>query len=66
MISMGNLSCKTCGHEGDKENPLAIQGDRIIPYCHSCMKSAENAAAETIANSEWFIKWNEEKEEKEE
>lgn len=55
------MNCLTCGHEGDEKNPLAIQGSYTIPYCHSCLKLAENAAAEAIANSEWFIKWNKEK-----
>lgn len=50
--------CKTCGHEGDKENPLAIQGDQIVPYCHTCLKQAEKDAAETIRNSDWYIEWH--------
>ncbi len=36
--------CKSCGHEGSKENPLAVQGDRIVPSCHVCLKLAEMAA----------------------
>jgi hypothetical protein len=32
--------CKTCGTEGDKQNPLCKQGLYIVPYCHDCMNKA--------------------------
>jgi len=56
------MYCLTCNHEGDQKNPLAIQGSLTIPYCHNCLMLAEKAAAESIKNSEWFIKWNKEEE----
>jgi len=50
--------CKSCGHEGSKENPLAVQGDRIIPYCHVCLKLAEMAAAQAIKKTELYKRLN--------
>ena len=43
------MECKTCGHKGDKQNPLCKQGPYILPYCHECMNKACKKAAEDPA-----------------
>jgi len=43
------IECKTCGHKGDKQNPLCKQGPYILPYCHECMNKACKKAAEDPA-----------------
>ena len=40
------MECKTCGHKGDKQNPLCKQGPYILPYCHDCMNKACKKAAD--------------------
>ena len=40
------IECKTCGHKGDKQNPLCKQGPYILPWCHECMNKACKKAAE--------------------
>lgn len=50
--------CKSCGHDGSKENPLAIQGNREIPYCHECLKKATMAAAQAFKKTDWYKRLN--------
>ena len=39
------LECKICGHTGNKQNPLCIQGLYRLPYCCNCMNEACRKAA---------------------
>jgi len=47
------IECKTCGHLGDKQNPLCIQGLYRIPYCCNCMNEACKKAAENLVIKEY-------------